>query len=297
MTGAEMLLGQGADNVDEQVAAAPVKETKPALSETERALRAELKQIKAERAQANQRAAEAENTARFWHGKAQATPVAAKKEEESDPADFIEQLTARGTAAIDDHIAKRGYVSKDEVEARIAAARNQVIVESNLAREYPDLADSESAFFKETAAQYQALIAETPELKGNPNTMKLAAKLAAAEFEPQDEQPVRKARKASPVEEDLDDDVLDEDEDTPEARETSRVRRVQSQSVTGRRTRRDANEDTLDPMQKSIVANLRAAGSNISEESLIKRIQGGTKLSGRIGMAAAAMGRTSRRRS
>jgi hypothetical protein len=293
MTGAEMLSGQG-EEVHEEPQTQVAEKAKPAVSESEKALKLQLRNERQSRQ-------DAENNARYWHEKAQqsaaAPAVPAKKEaKEENPSDFIEQLTERGSAAIDDLLAERGYVRKEEVEARITHARNQVTVESALARDYPDLQDSESEFFKETAAQYQTLIAETPELKGNPRTMRLAAKLAAAEFG--DAEPERKAPKKGkvvPIVEDDDEDD-DEQEDTPENRETSRVRRVQSQSVTGRRVRRETGDDDgLDRVQKGIVANLRAAGANITEESLIKRIQGGTKLSGRIGMAAAAMRRAGRR--
>ncbi len=296
------MLLNGVEGQEREAPAATTVEKKTELSANERALKAEIKAMKAERQADRQRATEAENTARFWHDKAQ-TPAAAVKtvaKKEENPADFIERLTEGGAAAIDELLAERGYLRKDEVEARIAAsvqhARQSVTVEAKLAQDYPDLEDSTSDFFKETAAQYQALISETPELKGNPKTMRLAAKLAAAEFEQDAEaKPARGKAKKTVVDDDEDgdetDDVDEDEDDTPAKRETSRVRRVNSQSVSSRRVKRDGNDETLDPMQKSIVANLRAAGSKITEESLIKRIQGGTKLSGRIGMAAAAMTR------
>lgn len=273
---------------------APPVVDKPVVPEAERALRAELKAAHNREKAANQRALESENTARFWHEKNKETPAPAKTAtaEPEDAANFIEQLTERGAGAIDDLLAKRGYVRQDQVEARIARERQSFTTEAALARDYPDLQNSDSEFFKETATQYQMLISETPELKGNPKAMRLAAKLAAVEFELPGAAP--KPRKAGrPIEAVMpDDDEEEEEEDTAAVRETTRVRRVQSQSVSTRRSRREAADDEgLDPMQKSMVANLRAAGANITEDKLIARMKAGTNLSGTIGAAAAQLTR------
>ena len=294
MNGSEMLREGLEPEVPQSTPAQPDKpETKNAPDPAVKALEKSLAQLQ-------QSLNEERQNARFWHERATTAPKpeAPKPETKAvDPAEFVELLTSKGPAAVEELIEKKlregGFVSKSEVEATIAAVRGQVTIEQQLERDYPDLADPTSDMFKETARQYQELVAGAPELKGKPIAMRTAAKLAEAAL---DLDPAEKPRRATSRREDVQ-DAEDVDTDA-ETREAERVRRVRSQGTPSRRARRDDTDDNeLSPIQKSIVENLRNAGANITEEKLRKRIEGGTALSGRVGLAVAAMesGRRGRR--
>jgi hypothetical protein len=139
-----------------------------------KALQTEIDRLKAENAEKDQ-------AARYWHDQVKAqtpaadkTPAAAKTDE--DEEDPLEIISKKGAKGLDELLAKRGYMREEEVESRINSKAVQIATENQLAKDYPDLQNSDSDFFKATAVEYAALIAAKV-----PQT--IAMKLAAQQAE------------------------------------------------------------------------------------------------------------------
>lgn len=125
------------------------------------ALQQQIDALKAEKTAADQRAREHEESARYWHDKAKtggepAAKPAAKTDEEEE-IDPIELLSKKGAAGLDELLTKRGWAKNDAVSATVEQARQQLIVEAQLAKDFPDITKPDSEFFKATSAEYAAL--------------------------------------------------------------------------------------------------------------------------------------------
>lgn len=122
---------------------------------------------------------EKDNAIRYWHEQAKGTasrPTTPKAEAVAEPEeDLLEVVSKRGAAGLKDVLKKQGFVSGDEVEQRIETRARAITTENELATKYPDLKDTKSEFFKETAKHYGELVKE-----GVPQhvAMKQAARLA-----------------------------------------------------------------------------------------------------------------------
>lgn len=105
-----------------------------------------------------------EETARYWADKAKETgkpsKAAAPALEEEEEEDVL-AIAAKGGKAfqsyLDKQLSKKGFVSADKVEAMVNSKAGQMMREADLTKQYPELADAKSDFFKATAAEYQSL--------------------------------------------------------------------------------------------------------------------------------------------
>ena len=104
----------------------------------------------------NQRAAE------FWHGKANEKPAPPAKPSEPEDIDLLDLITTKGPKGLDEYLASRGYVSKDQAQGMIESKAKELLSEQELMKQYPDLAPDkrDSEFFKATANEYGRLIKE-----------------------------------------------------------------------------------------------------------------------------------------
>lgn len=288
MNGADESLLEHEDLIDpadfEQESAPTEADKKPAEGDKkpEDATAKELRQIRQELKRERESRVEAEKASQYWQGQlrgAERTP-APKQEEPEEDVDLVDLITKDGSKGFNRYmekvLAKGGYVKKSEVEARIAQERSTIQYEASLLRQYPELENDDSPMFEQTKKEYAALIKDDPALAKSPATMRMAAKLAAAElkgtgkgrqtddFDDEYEAPRRSRR---------DDDAEDEDD---------RVRRVSSQQgVRGRRpSAQREGSDELTGIQKSIIARIQEAGGNVTEESYKKRAAAGISMSG-----------------
>ena len=101
------------------------------------------------------------NTAKFWADKASngaprpaEKPAPAAAEEEVDVLDVI---ATKGLKGLDELMSKRGYVRQDAVDATVNARTTAVLKEQELMKEFPDLGNKESEFFKATANEFGEL--------------------------------------------------------------------------------------------------------------------------------------------
>jgi hypothetical protein len=161
--------GEGAGSSAGADASAGAGATAPQLDP--KALQAEIERLRAE-------SAEKENAIRYWHeqakgGSKQPEKTTAADEPESD--DILELISKKGVKGLDEILAKRGFVRAEDVEVRINQRATQIAIENELAAKYPDLKDSKSEFFQETAKHYGILLKD-----GVPAhlAMKLAAERA-----------------------------------------------------------------------------------------------------------------------
>jgi hypothetical protein len=265
-------------------AAPPAPKDKPAEDDSPKEMRRALKEMR-------QALKETNETARFWMEQARTGGARPKKDEEPEPepkvsVDLVEAVTNGDAKAITKAMRELGFVSRAELEshvnARVESTRAQVSQEQQLYDRYPDLADDKSEFFKATAQIYNDLARKDPQLAKSGTLAEIAAELAdkrLAKTEGRDtsRSSTRSRRAPAEPEYDVDDDDLDPDE------EEERVERVGRQSgERGRRTSsgRDRDDTTLDATQKTIVAKLKAAGADISEDGYRKRAQKGVRLAG-----------------
>ena len=104
---------------------------------------------------------DAEESARYWHEQAKSKPAKEEKPAaaaaEEDDIDPIELLSKKGAAGLDELLAKRGFVKATDVNQTVSAAKEQLVQEAELARQYPDIKNPDSEFFKTTARHYAEL--------------------------------------------------------------------------------------------------------------------------------------------
>lgn len=131
------------------------------------ALQAQIDALKADAQKERARADEQEQSARYWHEEAKKKPAAAEVKEsvEDDTEDPIELLSKGGTAALDKLLEKRGFVKGDAVGATVEQARQQLVIEAALAKQFPEITDQSSDFFKQTTSEYATLVKQgTPHI-------------------------------------------------------------------------------------------------------------------------------------
>lgn len=126
------------------------------------ALQAQIDALRTEGVAKDAQIAEKDNTARYWHEEAKKKTPAAKADtpiETPDDEDPIEVLSKEGMKGFDRLAAKRGLVSEATVESKIEHRARQLTDEAALVKEFPEMLDEKSAFFKATATHYNALVA------------------------------------------------------------------------------------------------------------------------------------------
>jgi hypothetical protein len=252
------------EELGEQVAdeTAPAEKAKPepakdAAKDSDRELREEVKALRG-------RVSEAENNAKYWHGKAAQAPVKEEKADEPDPAlssDLVDAISSGDKKLVQKLFKEMGFVSSKDVDKAISTTRAQITEEAKLYGAFPELQDNKSELFQLTAAKYNEL-ASDPILAKSGKLIEIAAKLAAAELGTEKAKPAN--RRAAADEE-----------------ETDRVRRVSTQTVPrGSKVARDATNDDLSAAQSNLVKKFQAAGSTITEEGYKKHASLGVRMSG-----------------
>jgi hypothetical protein len=256
------------DQVEDETAKPPASKPDPdkdAAKATERELREEIKGLKS-------RATEAEDNAKFWHGKAAATPKAAAKEVEEEDvplsSDLVDAISSGDKKLVQKLFKEMGFVSSRDLDNKIGQTRAQITEESKLYGKYPDLQDNKSEFFQSAARHYNDL-AQDPTLAKSPKLIEIAARLAKAEIGDGEEVEERKA----PTRRDREQDE-----------ETDRVRRVSAQAgPRGTLKSRAAAADEsgeLNAAQIDIVKRFQSAGSALTADMYKTRATKGVRMSG-----------------
>lgn len=219
------------------------------------ALEAQVAQLQGKADQAD----EFKRTAEFWHGKATAAPAtpkpaAAADSVDDDEADLLDIVASKGAKGLDALLAKRGFVKAVDVAATVNAKVSQVESEQQLVRDYPDLKDKNSEFFKDTADAFGRLKASgVPEGEA----MVLAAERTALAH-------IRAGKMKTPSE------ITAEAKAT---RETARLARVAAQASSGGgrgAPTEEEGDDELTPEQRRIAVQM-LGGNGVSDEDAIAK--------------------------
>ena len=130
------------------------------------------KTIKDNQAAADKRLADSEESMKFWYDKAEAkatdTPPAKAKKAEPDE-DHLAVFDDETKAAVRGFVKQEtaGMVRADEVDKRVVSGVRSQLTQDQLVRDYPELGDNKSDFFKKTTEHYQHLdgVAQTDRLR------------------------------------------------------------------------------------------------------------------------------------
>ncbi len=195
---------------------------------------------------------------RYWHGQAKAAPKAEAAEtpaESGEEPDLLDMIGNKGGGKkLAAYLAKQGFVSGADVDKRVDERAAQMVRESKLVEQFPDLSDNSSAFFKDTAKEYGRLIKD-----GMPKPLAM-------------EQAARNVRLTQL--ESGDDAVAVPKKKQEEA---ERLRRVKAQGGDkGQRSAPNTENEDLTAEQKQICAAM-----GISEENYKKRAKEGVQFAGR----------------
>jgi hypothetical protein len=103
---------------------------------------------------------EKDEAVRYWHGEAKkgAQPKAETPAEDEDKTDLLDLIGTKGAKGLTEFLSKKGFVSGAEVDQRVQQRASEMLRESKLVEEYPDLSDRETPFFKATAVEYNKLV-------------------------------------------------------------------------------------------------------------------------------------------
>lgn len=201
-----------------------------AAAETARA--AQLQTLNEEIARLKTSVGEKDEAVRYWHGQVKgakpAAAAAATVDADEDDPDMLDLIGTKGGAKkLTEFLARKGFVSKKEVEEQVNARADTLVRESRTVERFPELRDTESDFFKATVTEYGSLLKQ-----GIPQgvAMEQAARnVRLVELEAGGEgAPVKKGKPEDAI-------------------ETERLRRVKVQSGDkGRRAAAASEEDTVD---------------------------------------------------
>jgi len=222
---------------------------------------AELAQVKKDLETEKARSKEHEEAATYWHQQARGGSARdgaekpAKDEEPEDNTDLLEVAT-KGPKAMKQWLKDNGFVSQAEVEQTVQEKASQLAREAQVVREYPELADHSSDFFKETAQEYGRLKSQ-----GVPEgvAMELAAERVAVKRGKGGDGGEGGGKKKAPAGESAED----------------RTARAKAQAGEGTKTRpaqQAAEDEELTPEQKRIT---EAFG--ITEDAYKKRAKEGVR--------------------
>ncbi|MFH1110997.1 MAG: hypothetical protein V1790_17630 [Planctomycetota bacterium] len=236
-----------------------------------------------ELAEKNRQIEELNQSALHWYNKAQGVtaprgdedePPAkrtkaapAEPDEDEDPDKFVNKLATVGSKAIDEYMAKRGYLPAKDIEetiqARVDAKIGSATSHAQLIAKYPDLENESSELFRETQKDYQEMISLDKSLAKSPAAIKIAVKTATARLKAAFE--IAEARK-------------------PKETEAERRTRIAAQAGdTGRYGGGEFSDDkpiALDDEAKDMMRKFNQAGGgpDISEEALLKRMARGPRM-------------------
>jgi hypothetical protein len=205
--------------------------------------------------------AEKDRAIEFWANKAKAAPASAapKAEEVEDDTDILEAITTRGAKGFDEIAKKRGFIKGDDVDSRINSTVGRVTKEQELKKQYPELNDSKSEFFKLTADNYGVLVKAG-------TAPAVAMEMAAAQTELQ---LLREGKRKLPAQQKADDDAQ---------KEKDRKARIKAQSGEGGRTAPAAGDETDDELTDEQKRICSAMG--ISEAQYKERAKTGVAMKG-----------------
>lgn len=244
----------------------------------------ELKRVKSELKAERARVREATESAQFWADQARAGKAPVKTDPEPDPleelgdVDLVNEITENGVKGLDSLLTRLGVARLKDVDQRIVSTRSQITAESALMREYPDLEDDQSPFFKATATIYNSL-AQDPHMAKSPKLIATAARLAKAEMASRaGGGGRRRPAAATDADEDLDDDIEDQDDLEVDDERADRVARQAGDRGRARQSR--VADENLSDAQKRIVAKFKAVGADISEDGYKKRALSGVRMAG-----------------
>lgn len=195
----------------------------------------------------------------------------AEPDEDEDPDKFVNKLATVGSKAIDEYMAKRGYMPAKQIEELVEARVSAVTRTEQLYAEYPDLRNEQSELFKETQKDFGEMVAMDKSLSKSPAAIKIAVKTAAARL-----------KAASDIAE------------AKKPKETEAERRTRIAAQAGDLGRRGGGEFTdeaptaLDDETKDMMRKFNQAGGgpDISEEALLKRMARGPRMVYRPGRDA-----------
>jgi hypothetical protein len=205
--------------------------------------------------------AESQRTAQFWADKAangaHAAAASAPAVDEEEP-DVLEAITTGGAKGFDQLAKKRGFIQRNEVEQIIEARATSLTKEQQLMKEYPDLENKDTEFFKTTAENYGRLVKSgTPQ----PVAMEMAARQAELQFIRAGKIKVNGSGRPSG--------------DEKEAARLKRIAAQASPSGSARPAPVDEEDEELTPQQKHI-----ADAMGISHEAYAKRAKTGVAMRG-----------------
>lgn len=145
--------GGGAASAGDDAAAAAAAAEAAKNQPDAKALQAEVEKLRTQ-------VSEKDEAVRYWHGQAKqgAAPKVEAPAEEEDKTDLLDLIATKGAKGLKDFMAKSGFVSAADVDARVNERAGQMLRESKLVEEFPDLSDKETPFFKATAKEYNALV-------------------------------------------------------------------------------------------------------------------------------------------
>lgn len=208
---------------------------------------------------------ELEQSTQYWHSQAKRSPEPRRAEPEPEPdVNLVEAFASNDPKQLKSALSKLGFVSKADVDDQISRTRTQLAEENKLFRDYPEMQNKGSEFFKTASKHYNALLEDDPSLQGDPKGIKMAARLARTEMEASQRETTdeRNRRVGS----------QSGDKGAPATRGTGK----------GAGTGRTEASTDLSPLQKQIIKNLRDAGSTLTEEGYRKRAgETGVNMSGR----------------
>jgi hypothetical protein len=103
---------------------------------------------------------ESQRGMQYWYEKVSGggEPAPAKPAADADAdVDVLDLITTKGLKGLDEVLAKRGFARQTDVDAKVEARAQQLVKETQLVGQYPELKDPKSEFFKSTAAHYGQL--------------------------------------------------------------------------------------------------------------------------------------------
>lgn len=187
-----------------------------------------------------------------------AKPAKVDDDDES-PDRFVDKLATLGPKALDEYMAKRGFMSGKQVQELLNGVVGKITREADLYAKYPDLRNEESELFKETQREFQDMVALDKSFAKNPVAVQLAARNATTRLK-----------------------MAAEIADAKKPKETEAERRARAAAAGGDPGRgggaefEDDSPGELSPMAKDMLAKMNQAGGgpDIDPDKLLKRMAG-----------------------
>lgn len=117
------------------------------------------KELKDNKTASDKRVTEAEEATKVWYDRAEKATAAEPKPEKAEEADPLDVFDDETKTAVRSYVkqATSDMVRSDEVDKRAQAIVRSTLTQDQLMRDYPELGDKSSEFFKNTTENYQQL--------------------------------------------------------------------------------------------------------------------------------------------